>query len=71
MDSLSECEVWSRILEELQDRGPEQQSLAAEAAPDSGEQLEISAEDREEIEKKIQKIHSNTGHSSMKTLYEH
>ena len=68
VDSLSECEVWSRILEELQDRGPEQQSLAAEAAPDSGEQLEISAEDREEIEKKIQKIHSNTGHSSMKNL---
>lgn len=65
IDSLSECEPWHRIVEQ------QHQALHTdleEAQVGEDVNLEISPEERLEIEKKIQHIHQTTGHGSMKNL---
>ena len=69
IDSLAEGEPWHRILE-AQVAADCSGKLLEEAQVGSSEveTLEISDEERRNIERKIQHIHQNTGHSSMKHL---
>ena len=65
VDSLTECEVWSRIIDELHDQQPH---AAAQHEVQAAEQLEIPEAERKEIIRKIQRIHCSTGHSNMSNL---
>ena len=67
-DSLSTCEVWSRILEELREQ-PEVAAAASEQPERALAPLDIDPEERRDIETKIQKIHCSTGHSNMQNLF--
>ena len=73
IDALSMSESWCRTARELQAGDvPEEEAKAAEGeeerAPEGEVAEEISAEERSEIEAKLQKIHRNTGHGSLKNL---
>ena len=69
IDSLSACETWSRIVDNLNKKV--EAALPAEDVIDVDMQPEESEEDkreREEIEKKIAHIHRSTGHGSIDNL---
>ena len=67
VDSLTECEVWARIIDELHDR--QEMAAAADQHPEQAvEQLDIEEQERQEIVRKIQKIHCSTGHSSLSNM---
>ena len=72
IDALSMSESWCRTSEELQPRAESAEELLAaedEAERDAGVlDVDISPEERNQIEMKIQKIHKNTGHGSMRNL---
>ena len=69
-DALSECEPWHRILEDqhapmaLCGSATEEAQVGSQEAPLE----EISEEEKESIEQKLQHIHQNTGHSSIKQV---
>ena len=69
-DCFRDLEAWPRISQELQREALAAEDEEEELIPDEQEegQLEIAADERKEIEKKIQHIHRNTGHSSMQNL---
>lgn len=68
-DCFKDLETWPRISQELQQEVLAAEDEEEELIPDDPEgQLEIAEDERKEIEKKIQHIHRNTGHSSMKNL---
>ena len=66
-DSLSECEVWSRIIDELHDQTPPPIGISNDEVH-AAEALDITDEERREITRKIQRIHCSTGHSSLSNL---
>lgn len=67
VDSWSECEVWVRIIDELHDQ--QEVAAAMDHQPEQAvEQLDIEEQERQEIVRKIQKIHGSTGHSSLSSL---
>lgn len=66
IDSLTECEVWSQVIQELSNG-----DVALPAEVDEGEELvdvEVSEEERMAIEAKLKHIHCATGHGSMESL---
>ena len=65
VDSLEVCEVWSHVVQELQEQR-DHEVLAAEVGEEQEE--EITAEEKHAIELKVQHIHRSTGHGSMKNL---
>jgi hypothetical protein len=65
VDSLEVCEVWSYVVQELQEQR-DHEVLAAEVGEEQEE--EITAEEKHAIELKVQHIHRSTGHGSMKNL---
>ena len=67
VDSLSECELWSRIIDELHDQAPPPIGTSSDEVH-AAEALDITDEERREITRKIQRIHCSTGHSSLSNL---
>ena len=63
VNCLSENEAWSHVLQELQGYGNEVLD-----EPEGAEIEGITAAEKHDIERKIQHIHKNTGHGSMKSL---
>ena len=71
VDCFCESEGWGHIVQELRRPIPEDAYPAVpddEELSEAGELLEISPEEKRDIEQKIQRIHKNTGHGSMKNL---
>ena len=70
VDALSMSETWCRTLEDLQRERRSEEARAAEEkeADEESQPVEVSEEEKASIEAKIQKIHRNTGHGSMKNL---
>lgn len=68
VNCLSENEAWSHVLQELQGYGNEVLVGELVDEPEGAEIEGITAAEKHDIERKIQHIHKNTGHGSMKSL---